>query len=395
MSLQLPFTSLAPVEVFAVEDTTAQLTWRGLGRGELTATVDHPSGAETIILGDPHHPGAADIGGLAPGRTTPITVAVNGRPVEKLSIDTLPALSAQPLARIATISDLHFGEGGFGLVRRLREGAGVEPYPLRCARAAVCEAQAWGADMIAIKGDITELGRPHEWEMLDELLSEIHVPVLAVPGNHDTARSRTSLDATTELQRRDLFPEPVHTTDVEGARIVMADSTVHGRSFGRLGRHAADLVDAVDTPTPALVFTHHHLEARHSPWFWPPGVQRFDTTGLLRRLFEANPDTVISSGHSHRNRVRRHATGLITEVSATKDFPGVWAGYAIHADGVRQVVRRVVEPSAIGWNDRTHAVVGGIWGRWSPGRLGDRCVSHRWTVDRATTSAVGTARAAR
>lgn len=377
-----------------MEDTTAQLTWRGLGRGELTATVDHPSEAETIVLGDAHRPGAADIGGLTPDRATPITVAVNGRPVEELSVNTLPALSAQPLARIATISDLHFGEGGFGLVRRLRESAAVEPYPLRCARAAVREAQAWGADMIVIKGDITELGRPHEWEMLDELLSEIHVPVLAVPGNHDTARSRTSLDATTELQRRNLFPEPVHTTDVQGARIVMADSTVHGRSFGRLGRHAADLVDAVDTPTPALVFTHHHLEARHSPWFWPPGVQRFDTTELLRRVFEANPDTVISSGHSHRNRVRRHATGLITEVSATKDFPGVWAGYAIHPDGVRQVVRRVAEPSAIGWNDRTHAVVGGIWGRWSPGRLGDRCVSHRWTADRATTSAVGTARAA-
>ena len=386
MSFRLPFTSLAPIEVFAVEDTVAQLTWRDLGRGDVAVTIEHPSGGETKIVGDAHGPGAEDIGGLLPGHETPVTVAVGGRRVARLTVRTLPSLFAEPLARIATVSDLLFGEDGGGVLPRLRDRADGEPYPLRCARAAVREAQDWGADVIVIKGDITELGRPHEWEMLDALLSEIHVPVLAVPGNHDTTGARTSLDATTELQRRGLFPGPVHTHDVDGARIVMLDSTVHGRSFGRIGRHTDELLGAIDTPLPAVVFTHHHLEALHAPSFWPLGVQRFDTAELLRQMFRTNADLVISSGHSHRNRVRGHASGLITEVSATKDFPGVWAGYAVHADGVRQVVRRVSEPSSLRWNDRTHATVGGVWGQWSPGRLHDRCVSHRWTHDRSVAA---------
>ncbi|MFQ5558939.1 MAG: hypothetical protein ACE5GB_15715, partial [Acidimicrobiales bacterium] len=67
---------------------------------------------------------------------------------------------------------------------------------------------------------------------------------------------------------------------------------------------------------------------------------------------------------------------------STKDHPGVWAGYEIHAEGVHQTVRRVAEPACLEWTERTAAVVGGIWGRWAPGELGDRSVTHRWTGDR-------------
>lgn len=375
----LPFTALSPVDVFAVEDTTAQLTWRGLPAGPLTLTIDHADSSQTVQLGDAAIAGAADITGLRPGSSTLIDVAVAGRHITQRLATTLPGLADEPLAKIATISDLHLGENGFGLVRRLREPNGREPYALRCARAAVDEAQQWGADLLVIKGDITDQGLPHEWDLFDELLAGVSIPVAAVPGNHDTASKRSSLDATSELRRRGLCPEPVHTVELGVARVVLADSTVPGRGFGRLGRWAEELGAAADTDQPVFVFTHHHFEDRPYPWFWPLGVQHFDGRRLLDRLFEANPDVVISSGHTHRNRARRHATGLVTEVSSTKDFPGVWAGYSIHADGVRQVVRRVAEPSCVAWNDRTHAVVGGVWGRWSPGRLSDRCINHSWT----------------
>ena len=392
VSPTFPFTALAPIDVFAVEDTVAQFTWRGLPDGPLSLVVHHGGGTETIEIGEAGTPGAADVDGFTPGSATNVDVHVGGRRVTRRVVTTLDSLDGPPLAKIATISDLHLGEEGFGLIRRLREPKGVEPYALRCAKAAVREAQAWGAELLVIKGDITELGMPGEWELFDELLADIHIPILAIPGNHDTFAKRGSLDATTELQRRSLFPEPVHTTGVGGATIVMADSTVAGHSFGRLGRWTDQLADAVDGDQPALLFTHHHLETRTYPWFWPLGVQKFDTGDLLRTLFEANADLVISSGHTHRNRARRHATGLITEVSATKDYPGVWAGYTIHPSGVRQVVRRVADPTCVAWNDRTHAVVGGIWGRWSPGRLADRSLTHEWT--RSYASAVTTERVA-
>lgn len=379
MTPTFPFTSLSPIDVFAVEDTAAQFTWRGLPDGLLTLDVHHGNGTRSVELGAAGTPGAADVDGFAPGTATNVDVHVDGRLVTRRVVTTLDSLPGPPIAKVATISDLHLGEQGFGLIRRLREPNDVEPYALRCAKAAVREAQAWGADLLVIKGDITELGMPSEWELFDELLADIHIPILAVPGNHDTFAKRGSLDATTALQRRSLFPEPVHTTDVGGATIVMADSTVPGHSFGRLGRWTEQLADAVDGDQPALLFTHHHLETRTYPWFWPLGVQKFDTGNLLQTLFHTNPDLLISSGHTHRNRARRHATGLITEVSATKDYPGVWAGYTIHSSGVRQVVRRVAESTCVAWNDRTHAVVGGVWGRWSPGRMTDRSLSHVWT----------------
>ena len=48
----LPFTALSPTEVFAVEDTMVQLTWRGLSGGSLGCKVHHRSGTDAIELGD-------------------------------------------------------------------------------------------------------------------------------------------------------------------------------------------------------------------------------------------------------------------------------------------------------------------------------------------------------
>ena len=76
------------------------------------------------------------------------------------------------------------GARGVGLVKPIRDRSGHDTcYPLRCARAAVREATAWGAELLVIKGDITDAGRPEEWAMFDELLADIEIPVMAVPGS--------------------------------------------------------------------------------------------------------------------------------------------------------------------------------------------------------------------
>ena len=384
MSYVLPFTRLADVEVFSVEDTTAQITWHRLPEGELGAIVHHPDHTEAVVLGDAGRPGAADITGLMSGAATVIDITIDQRPVAQRVVTTEPRFDTPALTKIATISDLHLGEERFGVIRKFRERGDRAPYALRCAIAAVREAQAWGAELLVIKGDITDHGYAHEWELLDRLLDEIHIPVLAVPGNHDVVGKAESLDATGELRARGLFPSPVHHVDVDGARIVLADSTVPTHSYGRLNRFRDELVEAVGVDRPAMVFTHHHLEDRPYPWFWPLGVQRFDNAGLVTALTKANPDLLISSGHTHRNRVRHESTAVISEVSATKDYPGVWAGYVLHENGVRQIVRRIAEPSCVSWNDRTHAVVAGLWGAWSSGRVSDRSFTHTWSVDRRT-----------
>ena len=385
--LTLPFTARPKVEAFTAEDTVAQIVWRRLPPGNLVAVAHHRSGSIEHPLGDAGEPGAAELDGFEPASTTDVELFVDGAPTAKCQVTTAAPIDAGPVVKIATISDLHLGETGFGLIKQLREPDGIISYPLRCALAAAREAETWGAELLVIKGDITDMARPAEWNLFDEFLAAVSIPVTAVPGNHDTVATPGSLDAAEELQRRGLFPEPVHSVDLANARVVLADSTVSSHSWGRLGCRRDELIDAVSTDMPALLFTHHHLENHISPWFWPLGVQRFDNARLVRELASTNPDLLISSGHTHRTRARVEAGVAITEVGSTKDGPGVWAGYVIHASGVRQIVRRIAEPSCVAWTERTHTAVGGIWGRWSPGRVADRSLTHSWPSGRTTPTA--------
>ncbi|MDG1411929.1 MAG: metallophosphoesterase [Acidimicrobiales bacterium] len=375
MTLILPTTQLPLIDVFAVEDDSAQVTWRRLPDGHLTALVEN----NEQDLGASGRPGAAELRGLQPGVTQSVDLLVDGLVTAQTSICTLPATSASSI-KIATISDLHFGETGFGLIKQLSDhGAGSDPYPLRCARSAARDAVEWGAELLIIKGDITCDSRPEEWEMFDDFLADVSIPIMAIPGNHDVVNQLGSRDCTEELQRRSLFPQPVTQRDIGGIRIVAVDSTVPGRSWGNIGRWHNEIREAVDTDQPAMVFTHHHLEERPIPCFWPLGVRYLDGIRIVDSLLEANPDLFLSSGHTHRNRMRRRRSAVITEVSSTKDYPGVWAGYVLSTTGVRQVVRRVSDPDSIRWTDHTHAAVGGVWGRWSPGPLDQRSFAHEWT----------------
>jgi len=89
---------------------------------------------------------------------------------------------------------------------------------------------------------------------------------------------------------------------------------------------------------------------------------------------------LLSSGHTHRNR--RHRIGpngsvTYTEVSATADYPGCWAGYEVTESAIRQTVRRIASPAATSWTEATRSAIRGVWPRWSQGLLEDRCVDAR------------------
>ena len=110
----------------------------------------------------------------------------------------------------------------------------------------------------------------------------------------------------------------------------------------------------------------------------PVGVPPAEARQFLDALAAANPHTLVSSGHTHRHRRRHHGPVTITEVGSTKDFPGTWAGYDVHEGGIVQTVRRIADPSAIRWTDHTRRAAAGLWSRWAPGRLGDRCFTRTW-----------------
>lgn len=312
-----------------------------------------------------------------------LDVVVDGR--RALGVHTLPPPPGRELCRFATVSDIHIGDGWtFGILPKVRDPGGAADPPVpRALRAALSELAAWGAQRIVAKGDLTHHGHPAEWAGAAELLSEPGLPVVAACGNHDVRAEPSHGRAIFAAAGIELAAGDIVVHDLPGVRLIVADVTIAKRHPGSYRGIRDALLDAAASASgPVVLAQHHQLQRMPLPTHWPPGVLGPESGRFLRALAEANPATLLTSGHNHRNRARRAGPLLLTEVGSTKDYPGVWAGYVVHEGGIRQVVRRVEAPAVLRWTESTKAALFGIWGRWSPGRLSDRCITHPWP-DRA------------
>ena len=368
---------MAGVTVFAVEDTAAQVCWRGLPAGAAISMGD----SSVEVTAD--RPGAATLGELpAATRLELLVRRPGGAPARREGwVRTLAPPPGQLLCRFATVNDLHLGERRFGLLRMMHDqpDTGLEPYPLRCARAALEEAVAWGAEAVVAKGDLTYHGRPQQWTDLGRLLAGIGVPVAAVFGNHDVGPR--AVDGRPTLSAHGItVPHEPFSLDLPGVRVVLAHTAVahkhHGAVLGRQRDQLADLL--ASAPGPAFLAMHHYVQRFGLSLAYPPGIPGDQSRALLDTVVAANPATFVSAGHTHRNRRRTHGPLVLTEVGAPMHYPGTWAGYAVHEGGIRQVVRRVAAPDAIEWTDGTRRALLGGWGVISPGLRSHRCFSHTW-----------------
>ncbi len=354
--------------------------------GRQSQLIEHGGGPGSVVIED-----------LAPRERVLIELrhgrAANSRQVAARTLASPPGAQ---LSRVATISDLHLGSRVHGLAKTMMDRSGLaDPAPLRCARGAIGESTAWGAQVLVGKGDLTQNGWATEWHQLGGLLDRYAQGVvrLGLPGNHDTPRRR-NIEPAAGLGRAG-FPSAGLTSgepewhDLDGVRVVAADSTVEHEAWGTLSRHhdaVLDLaVDAARSGRAVLLCLHHPLERAPVQLQYPRGVPWAEGRRFARRLAQANPRCLITAGHTHRNRRRRVGPVLHTEVASTKDWPGVWAGYAVHEGGIRQVVRRIAAADAMGWIDYTRWAAGGLWWFYSPGRLSDRCFTYRWPT-RSTRS---------
>lgn len=371
--------------VFAVEDEAVQVTWRSLGPGPVRFRA-----ADTHVVVDTDGgPGAVTLGGLPPA--TRLTIHLDGAGLDgphrvpaawrRLHATTLAPPPGAEVFRFATISDLHVGEVAFGFrATMIERPVPDEAHPERCARAALSELTDWGAQLALVKGDLTHRGRAKEWDAVGRVLADATLPLELLPGNHDqygAAGEPDPYDALLHLGHD--LTEHFEVLDVPGLRIVLVDTTARRGRGGHLADVADGVIDALrSSPTPAFVTMHHYAQRLPVPTFWPPGIASPEADAFLARVADAQPATMVSSGHTHRHR-RRHVGPLVlTEVGSPKDYPGTWAGYVVHEGGIRQVVRRVSGPTVLRWTDFTAGAAGGLWGIWSPGLLGHRCFTHPW-----------------
>lgn len=365
-----PLSGLVDLEVFSVESDSTQLLIRSAAKAVRVHVDDRIVDAEVI-----GGVAVVDVDSLEPDRTYSADAETNdGTRLGTVTLRTRPTIGPI-LTRFATISDAHLGLNQFGVGRKLTDDH-FTPYAVRCARAAIDEATDWGAELLIIKGDLTEAGQRSDWKLAEELLSSTSLPVLFTTGNHDVTK-RSEVSAPDAAKSLGLEHEAVQCRDVSGLRIVVADTSRAGRGSGDLAQHAAELVDAVDSELPAFVAFHHNIQRTPIAWFWPPGISSTNAMPVVSAISEANARLFLSSGHTHRNRLHwlgKSQSIPYTEVSSTSDYPGVWAGYEVSASTIRQTIRRIAAPEAIEWTERTRSVLGGIWPRWSQGRLHDRCV---------------------
>ncbi len=363
---------MPPLRVFAVEPTAVQLDWHALAEGDHELAV----GAPCARVRGGTRPGAVRLDGLEPGRSYP--VVLDGARVGSAS--TLVPPPGPVLARIATLNDLHLGEVAFGILPRYRSHPDpARAHPVWCLRAALAEIRDWDPDLVVIKGDLADDNRPGQYALVAEALTGFPVPLVLLPGNHDGGNHHhRGADAAIAHYGLDLVRDVAH-VDLPGIRVVAANSVWPLRDRGRLTPRLPAITQALrEAPGPVLLATHHQIMRTPVPTYLPPGLLGAEAKAVLAAVAAANPATLVTTGHSHRHRRRHHGPVVITEVGSPKDHPGTWTGYSIYETGVIQTVRRIADPATIAWTERTARTALTMWGRWSPGRLDDRCFTHLW-----------------
>jgi 3',5'-cyclic AMP phosphodiesterase CpdA len=298
------------------------------------------------------------------------------------TVRTLPPPPGRLRYRFATISDCHIGERRLGFLKRLHDPRprpfDLVPYPLRCARAAITSAAAWGASLLVAKGDLTNQGAPSEIFQVIDLLRSAPMPAEVILGNHDVS---SRYDTAAIMETSGLAASAAaRSRDLPGFRLVLGHSPTPGFHRGAVpAEHATELAAlSAEAPGPVVVALHHPPQRWPVQTYYPPSIERRDSIRLMSALAEANKSTLLIAGHSHRNRRYRVSGVTVAEVGSTKDYPGQWAGYSVYEGGIRQVVYRVDEPDAIAWTQMTTRAAGGIWPYWSPGRLADRSWTLEW-----------------
>lgn len=143
-------------------------------------------------------------------------------------------------------------------------------------------------DAVVVTGDLTEGGRPEEYERFRTLVAALPMPVHLMAGNHDDpSELATSCFA----------------ASVGQLRLVAIDTTIAGEAGGRLEADRLAWLDAqlaADRQTPTIVAMHH-----------PPirtGIAAIDAIGLpdpdvaaLSDLLRRNPHVLrVIAGHAHR-----------------------------------------------------------------------------------------------
>ncbi len=154
-------------------------------------------------------------------------------------------------------------------------------------------------DIIALTGDLVDLGRPEEYQHLKSILAPLKAPIYAIPGNHDER------DAMREAFREEGYLPASgflnYAVDKWPLRLIGLDTIIPMQGGGELDAERLAWLDstlAQKPSAPTVVMMHH-------PPF-PTAIAHMDRIGLKGRegfaaiMAKHNQVQAIFCGHLHR-----------------------------------------------------------------------------------------------
>ena len=146
-------------------------------------------------------------------------------------------------------------------------------------------------DVVVCTGDFTNYGYRQEFKTAAAYLERLTAPVHSVPGNHDARNVGY-------VHFEELIGPRHWSVDIDGVRIVGADSSEPDLDHGQIGRERYEWIRAeFDAPADFRIFAlHHHLIP-------VPGTGRernivYDAGDLLEVLIRSGVHLVVT-GHKH------------------------------------------------------------------------------------------------
>ena len=200
---------------------------------------------------------------------------------------------------LAQVTDMHIKAGGQISYRVVDTEASLA----RCVAHLMKLPQV--PDAVLFTGDLTDFGKPEEYDNLARLLAPLTMPYFLMPGNHDDPETmRAKFPAHSYMRQRTVKLDYV--IEDFPVRIVALDSTIPRESGGKLSDAQLRWLDETLAASP----TKPTIVALHHPPFWT-GIGHMDNMPL------ANPAALepviarhsqverVMSGHLHRAIVKR------------------------------------------------------------------------------------------
>jgi Icc protein len=198
-------------------------------------------------------------------------------------------------------------------------------------RAAIREANRLDVDGVVFLGDLTKDGAPEEFDRIDDLLSELDVPFVAVPGNHDVQKANTpetpSIEAFEAAYTPGSLPfcERIGGVDLIGLNSAsMPDGSLSETHAGAISTDQLAWLDSILTEADNPVVTLHHTVSGASNFTEELGDEehyRIRNPTALVDILAAHEVELVLSGHVHWPVVSRLKSTYELTAPAACSFP--------------------------------------------------------------------------